>query len=100
MRYRPFFTLTAALSALALPLLNCGTSPGRLNVDLAALKECQRLDPKVEVKYIDDDADYRDITPQALAALKKKNEGADARTRCENIVIAKYAAANAAANKR
>lgn len=93
MRYRPFLTL-ATLSVLALPLLNCAKSPGKLNVDLKALKECQRLDPKVEVKYIDDDADYRDIAPAALAALKKKNQGADARTRCENIVIAKYAAAN------
>lgn len=99
MRYRPFFTRLTILSVLVLPLLNCATSPGRLNVDLAALKECQRLDPKVEVKYIDDDADYRDLGPEALAALKKKNEGADARTRCENLVIAKYAAANAAASK-
>lgn len=99
MRYRQFITRLTTLSVLALPLLNCATSPGRLNVDLSALKECQRVDPKVEVKYIDDDSDYSDIAPEALAALKKKNEGADARTRCENKVIAKYAAANAAAKR-
>lgn len=96
----PLSLTLATLSVLALQLPSCDPSPGRLSVDLKALKECQRLDPKVGIKYIDDDADYRDIAPEALAALKKKNAGADARTRCENIVIAKYAAANAASSKR
>ena len=38
-------------------------------------------------------SDYRDLTPEALAALKKANDGSAARTRCEDKVIADYAKA-------
>lgn len=90
----PLFPTLAILSVLALPLESCGLSPGRLSVDLGpALRECQKLSPKVDVRYIEDESDYRDIAPEALAALKKANQGASARTRCENRLIAKYAAA-------
>lgn len=91
MRYRPSRLLTASiLSASAMLLAACATSPGRLGVDLRGLKECRRLDPKVQSPDIGPDSDYRDLSPEALAALKKANDGTGRRNACEDRFIGKY----------
>ena len=83
----------AILSALIAPTLcGCAGSLGKLDVDLAALKECQRLKGPVPVPQIAD-SDYRVLSAQALAQLKKANGKDAARTRCEQNVIDKYAKA-------
>lgn len=75
---------------------NCASSPGRLAVDLQALKECKRIGGPVPIPPIDD---YRKVSARALGGLRKANNRIVARDRCEDVVIAKYAAANAAAAK-
>jgi hypothetical protein len=72
----------------------CATSPGRLNVDLSALKECKRVGGQVPIPAIDD---YRKVSALALGGLHKANQRLAARDRCDDKVIAKYATANAAA---
>ena len=96
MRLRPLRLMTNALIlfVLGLMLAGCATSPGSsLKVDLSALTECQKLGREQPVPQISEDTDYRDLSPQALAALKKANDGARKRTKCENSVIEKYKAA-------
>lgn len=86
--------LRAILSVSILFLVsNCATSPGRLAVDLSALKECKRLGGPVPIPPIDD---YRKVSARALGGLRKANSRIVARDRCEDQVAAKYAAANAA----
>jgi hypothetical protein len=73
-------------------LAGCALLPGKkLSVDLSALKECQRLGKRQPIPKIDEQSDYRDLSPEALAALKKANDGISARTKCEDSVIEKYA---------
>lgn len=93
MRCQSFRLRTALiLSASAMLLAGCAHSPGMLDVDLQALKECRRLDPTVPGPgpSIRNDSDYRDLSPEALAALKKANDGTARRNACENKVIEKY----------
>lgn len=86
--------LRAILSVSILFLVsNCASSPGRLAVDLQALKECKRLGGPVTIPPIDD---YRKVSARALGGLRKANSRLVARDRCDDKVIAKYAAANAA----
>lgn len=82
-----------ALFVSAPMLTACAPSLGHLSVDLSALKECQKLGKKQPVPEISETSDYRDLSPEALAALKKANDGIGARTRCEDKVIADYAKA-------
>lgn len=93
MRFRQNFLLRLSiLSALAMLLAGCATSPGTLAVDLTGLKECRKLDPKVPGpgSSIGQISDYRDLSPQALAALRKANEGTDRRNNCEDQFIDRY----------
>lgn len=95
MRCRRSLPLTLAmLLFVSAPMLGaCALwqEPGHLSVDLSALKECQKLGKRQPVPEIDDTTDYRDLSPEALAALKKANDGIGKRTKCEDGVIAKYA---------
>lgn len=93
MRYLPFPRLMRAtiLFASVTMLTACAPSLGHLSVDLEALKACQKLGRKQPIPEIDETSDYRDLSPEALAALKKANDGIGARTRCENNVIEQYA---------
>lgn len=95
MRCRRSLPLTLAMTLfVSAPMLgSCAQSPGHLSVNLSALKQCQKLGGRQPVPEIDDTSDYRDISPEALAALKKANDGSAARTRCEDKVIADYAKA-------
>lgn len=92
MRFHPFRS-PAILFLSALILAGCAGSPGKLAVDLTALKECQRLGNPVKVPEIGPETDYRDLSAESLGQIVKANKGAAARTRCENGVIAKYAKA-------
>ena len=90
----PRLSTASILSSLAMLLAGCATLPGTPDVDLkAALEACQQLDPKVPGPgpNIHRGSDYRDLSPEALAALKKANEGTARRNACEAKVIAKYA---------
>ena len=89
----PLPLLLAILSVLVLMLPGCATSPGKLTVDLSALKECRRLGPRQPVPRIDADTDYRTLAAEALAGLNKANRGSAARTRCDDKVIQSYATA-------
>lgn len=92
MRCRLFLRL-AILSGSALMLTNCATSLGSLSVNLGpALKECQKLGGKQPVPSIEEDGDYRVLSDETLGAIKKEHDGIDARTKCENDVIARYKA--------
>lgn len=91
MRYRPSpMSMVPILSGLALILAACATSPGKLDVDLQALKECQRLQRQMAVGQIGEDSDYRELSAEALAEIAKGNRTQAARTACENKVIEKY----------
>lgn len=92
MRCRPLLKL-AILSGLVPMLPGCAGSLGKLNVDLKALKECQRLDGSRSTPSITEDTDYRDLAADALAHMNKANAASARRTKCENDVIAKYAKA-------
>ncbi len=86
-RWRQLMTLS--LSALTLSA--CATSPGRLGVDLTAIKECQKLGGPVAVPEITRKSDYRVLAAQALGQLHKANSGAEKRSDCEDDVIDDYA---------
>lgn len=88
--YRRSLKLPAILLLLALPLLNCAGSMGSLQVNLQALKECQKFAGPVKVKPIADDTDYRDLSADAGGAIAQANRKDAARTRCENKVISDY----------
>lgn len=96
MRFRlcqlPLLLRLSILSSLAILLAACATSPGTLAVDLSGLKECRKLDPAVPGPgaSIGRSSDYRDLSPQALAALRKKNEGSERRNGCEDRFIDRY----------
>jgi hypothetical protein len=92
MRFRRFLPPTM-FAVLAMILSACASSPGKLAVNLGAVKECQRLGRPVPVPDIQADTDYRDLSAQALAALNKANRGSAARTACENKVVSDYAKA-------
>jgi hypothetical protein len=87
------FLRLAILSALALMLGGCARSLGKLDVDLQALKECQKLKGPVSVPEIGENSDYRILSAEALGQLKKANSKDSARTRCEQKVIDQYAKA-------
>lgn len=90
MHYPRYLMRIAILSALALTLAGCATSPGKLDVDLKAIKECQRLQRQMAVAEIGEDSDYRELSAEALAEIAKSNRAQAARTACENKVIEKY----------
>jgi hypothetical protein len=95
MRYHKTRLLPATLSLLVtLPLIGCAKSPGKLSVDLGAIKECQRLGGPVAVPQIRN-SDYRVLSARALGQIKKANDGAEQRTSCEDEVVEKYAKAAA-----
>jgi hypothetical protein len=79
------------LSALALMLAGCATSPGKLSVDLRApLMDCRRLEAPLKVPQITPDTDYRDLSSESLGTIAKGRRGQAARNRCEDDVIQKY----------
>ncbi len=88
----PLFRRLVILSLLVMPLAGCARSLGTLAVDLRGLKECRKLDPKVPGPgvSIGQNSDYRDLTPEALAALRKANDGTGRRNGCEDRFIDKY----------
>lgn len=59
------------------------------------------MDPKVNGPgpSIGPDSDYRDLTPEALAALNKANDGTARRNACEDKFIASYGVPQAEAAK-
>jgi hypothetical protein len=79
------------LFSSAQTLSGCATSPGKLNVDLTAIKECQKLGGPVPVPEITRKSDYRVLSAQALGQLHKANSGAEQRTGCEDRVVDDYA---------
>lgn len=81
----------AILSSSALTLIGCAGSPGKLSVDLQAIKECQRLGGQVAVPEIGPKTDYRVLSAQALGQVNKANVGAAKRTICEDEVVDEYA---------
>lgn len=84
------------LFSLAMLLAGCAPSLGTLAVNLKEpLEACRKLDPKVvgPGPSIGRKSDYRDLSPEALAALKKANDGTSRRNRCEDKVIESYAGA-------
>ena len=81
------------LDALALIVTGCAGSPGKLSVNLSALKECQRLGGAVRPPAINDDTDYRELAENALARLNQANRGSAAHARCDRKVISDYAKA-------
>lgn len=84
---------SATLSLLTLLTLSgCATSPGKLSVDLSAVKECQKLGGPVEVPLIKG-SDYRTLSAQALGQINKANVGEARRTNCEDGVVDDYAKA-------
>lgn len=86
--------LATILSSSALPLASCAFSPalpGRLTVDLQAVKECQRLANAVPAPQISPQSDYRKLAPQALVQLHKANDAIAARNQCDQKVIDAYA---------
>lgn len=92
MRYRRFLTRPTILSGLALILVGCAGSPGRLNVDVGkALAECQRLGGVQQPEEITDDSDYREVAVDALAAIHKATQQDRRRTACEKRVAERYA---------
>ena len=84
----------ATLFVSGLMLSGCAGSRGNLNVDLQAIRECQKLGGQVAVPDIGEDSDYRVIAAQALGQLNKANVGAAKRTICEGNVIDAYSKAN------
>ena len=90
MRYRQFLISTTILSASALMLAGCASSPGKLAVDLDALKECQKLDHPLTLAQIGEDSDYRNLSAEALGEIKKANLARARRLKCEDSVIQKY----------
>lgn len=94
MRYlQRLLQATCFVSAIA-TLGGCASShTGKLAVDLTAVKECQKLGGRVDVPAIRG-SDFRVLSAESLATIKKANDGADARTGCENQVIDDYAKAN------
>jgi predicted small secreted protein len=85
----------AILFALALTLAACDTlqGKGKLDVDLAALKECRKLTPGMRVSEIGSESDYRALSAEALGTINKGNKAIDRRNRCDDKVINGYATA-------
>jgi hypothetical protein len=91
---RRFLFLAATLSLLAPLLASCASwqaLPGRLTVDLQAVKECQQIAGQTPPPSISPSSDYRKLAPQALAQLHKANDAITARNSCEQKVIDEYA---------
>lgn len=86
--------LLPATLILSAPLLaSCAGSPGKLSVNLQAIKECQRLGGNVAVPSITVKSDYRILSAQALGQINQANRGARQRTACEDKVINEFAGA-------
>lgn len=80
--------------ALAMLLAGCGQLRGLLGVDLKRpLAECRKLDPRVPGpgSRIGPDTDYRKLSAEALADLRRANDGTARRNVCEDTVVEKYA---------
>lgn len=94
MRYRQCNMLRVTpLLFLALTLTACVGSPGKLSVDLApSLEACRRLERDPSFPQIVD-SDYRILSAEALAEIRKAKDGKAARDACERRVIAKFKAA-------
>lgn len=89
MRYRRHLQL-AICSALALMLAGCADSMGKLGVDLAALKECRKLTPKMAVSEIGQETDYRVLSAESGGTINKGNKALARRDRCDDKVIESY----------
>lgn len=98
MRSRPQLRLPLRLlliSASVTLLAGCARLPATLAVNLKEpLAECRKLDPRVEGpgSRIGRNTDYRKLSAEALAGLRKANEGTESRNDCEDKVAGKYAA--------
>lgn len=94
-RHRRLLAILSLSTLLTLP--GCATSPGKLSVDLTAVKECQRLGGPVAVPEITPKkTDYRVLSAQVLGQIRKANEGEQRRTECEDKVVDEYAKADTA----
>lgn len=74
-------------------LAGCAASLGGLAVNLKALQECRRLDRGIAPPTINETTDYRELSSDALARIKKANNGVAARNKCEDKVVDDYARA-------
>lgn len=71
-------------------LAGCARLLGSLGVDLQAIEECQRLAPDQPIPQIGEDGDYRVLSAEALAALRKEREAKHRHLKCDLRVVERY----------
>lgn len=86
MRYLPLSLLAVSVLTLA----GCATSLGKLNVNLLAIQECQRLEMPLKAPSINASTDYRDLSAESLGDIARARQARAARLACENKVIERY----------
>lgn len=79
------------IAGLALMLLGCAHSPGKLQVQIT--DECSKHGKQVPAPQIGEDSDYRELSVDALSALGTANRRIAARDKCEREVRDDYAKA-------
>lgn len=85
---RLLLAMCSLLAMLTLP--GCARLLGSLDVDLQAIAECKRLAEQDQPIPQIQGADFRVLSAEALAALRKEREAKHRHLKCDERVVERY----------